>query len=87
VSTGFYYLGISLFNVYPVSAGGRIFSDDSGMVTPRGSGKHDPLTGWVVGETSDDALIATEWIFAPNAPGSQVEPSVSTSAVPEPASL
>jgi len=64
LTTGFYYLGFSLFDVEPFADGGPIFPDQPlGLLGPTGPGGNNPLAGWQQLDQSGDALIATEWVF------------------------
>jgi Bacterial pre-peptidase C-terminal domain len=86
LSTGFYYLGFSLFDVEPFADGGPIFPDQPlGLLGPTGPGGNNPLAGWEQLDQSGDALIATEWVFVATiiALGSLARPAI----VPEPSAF
>lgn len=66
LSTGYYYLGVSLFDVDPVSATGLIFPNEQGeLLGPTGPGGEDPLSGWVTLGESVDAVVSIEYLFIP----------------------
>lgn len=69
VESGIYFLGISGFDLDPVSAGGEIFPDGPDVVGPTGPGGNAPLLGFAGESTSSGrytiALTGAQTIAAP----------------------
>lgn len=80
--SGLYYLAISSSGYNPVSAGGRIFSDElsDGVFTPTGSGGASSLSGF-------EGSSPSSWRYTIALTGAQAGAATGAERVPEPSSM
>ena len=78
LTAGNYLLGISRFGFHPLSAGGRIFPDDLGLVGATGPGGAEVLSGW---ELPDGNQIDPDTFYEIQIQGAVLIPEPSTVAL------